>query len=219
MRTKRNEIRDYINVVIQNNSTNWQYQKGANFGIRLQVEVGNFFLSNAEKLQILNIQINTNPNDTRPDIVITYNNGAIEGFEVKSCKDGALGGVTICNAPHLINDSQAFLINYTVNDNNTIYVIDVYQTELFRLTSINSHGKYKGCLISTRDTGKKITGRNFNDFILSSETDDYSLEQLTDPNLIRKTVLYYSASKLVDDEYMFTDEDILNAIHHLRLNS
>lgn len=218
MRTKCNEIKEYINNVICSNSDNWRYRRGENFGIRLQVEVGNYYSANASRFEISDVQINTNPNDERPDVVITYKNGKIEGCEVKSCKDGALGGVTICNAPHLINDKKAFLINYTVGDNNLIHVVDVYQTEIFRLTSINSRGKYKGCLISTRDTGKKIKGRNFNDFISSSEDDDYSLEQLTDPKLIRKTILYYSAAKLVDDEYDFTDEEILKAVHHLRAN-
>ena len=218
MRTKNNEIKEYINSNIRTNTNNWIYRRGENFGIRLQVEVGNYYRANAEQFNIEQVQINTNPNDERPDVVITYNDGTEEGCEVKSCKDGALNGVTICNAPPLINDKKAFLINYTVGDDNVIFVVDAYETEIFRLTSINSRGKYKGCLISTRDTGKKIKGRNFNGFINTSEENDYTLEQLTDPALVRKTILYYSASKLVDSDYNFTDEEILEAVHNLKEN-
>ena len=211
-------MKDYINNIIRTNSANWIYRTGENFGIRLQVEVGNYYRYNAERFDIKQVQINTNPNDEKPDVVITYNSGLEEGCEVKSCKDGALKGVTICNAPHLINDKKALLINYSVGTDNVIYVVDIYETEIFRLTSINSRGKYKGCLISTRDTGKKIKGRNFNDFVNGSEENDYTLEQLTAPELIRKTILYYSASKLVDPEYNFTDEEIIEAIHNLKEN-
>ncbi len=218
MRIKNNEMKEYINNIIRTNTVNWEYRRGENFGIRLQVEVGNYYRDNAERFNIEQVQINTNPNDERPDVVLTYNGGIEEGCEVKSCKDGALNGVTICNAPHLINDKRAFLINYTVGADNVIFVVDIYETEIFRLTSINSRGKYKGCLISTRDTGKKIKGRNFNDFINTSEENDYTLEQLTDPTLVRKTILYYSASKLVDSDYNFTDEEILEAIHNLKEN-
>ncbi len=143
----------------------------------------------------------------------------LEGIEVKSCKNGALNGVTICNAPHLLNDKKAILINYTIAQNNVINVVDVYETEIFRLTSINTRGKYKGCLISTRDTGKKIKGRTLNDFISTNDDNDYTLEQLTAPSLIRKTILYYSVSKLVDSEYNFTDEEILKALHDLKRNN
>ena len=218
MRVKNNKIKNYINGVIEDNTTNWIYRKGENFGIRLQVETGNFYREKAEEYDICDVQINTNPNDERADIVIKHNNGMEEGIEVKSCKDGALNGVTICNAPHLLNDKKAILINYTVEKNNVIRVLDVYETEIFRLTSIGARGKYKGCLISTRDTGKKIKGRTFNDFISTDDDDDYTLEQLTAPSLIRKTILYYSASKLVDSEYNFTDEEILKAINDLKNN-
>ena len=218
MRTKNIEIKNYINGVIKANPNNWTYNRGSNFGVALQVEVGNYYKANKAKYNILDVQINTNPNDERSDVVLTYKNGKVDGYEVKSCKDGALSGVTICNAPRLLNDKKAFLINYTVDTNSVIVVLDVYETEIFRLTSINQRGKYKGCLISTRDTGKKIKGRNFNDFISTSDDDDYTLEELTDEALIRKTILYYSASKLIDDEYNFTDEEILEAIRHLRNN-
>ena len=219
MRTTNEEIKNYINHVIASNESNWRYRKGENFGIRLQVEVGRFYTDNAKRFGISSVQINTNPNDTKADIVIKYNNGTEKGYEVKSCKDGALNGVTICNAPKLLNDKKAFLINYSIGKNDIINVVDVYETEIFRLTSISTRGKYKGCLISTRDTGKKIKGRNFHDFVSTTDSDDYTLEQLTDPALIRKTILYYSASKLVDSEYNFTDNEILNAIHDLKANT
>lgn len=218
MRTTNNDIKNYINGIIRANTVNWTYRRGENFGIRLQVEVGNYYRDNAVRLNIRNVQINTNPNDVHADVVITYNDNTEEGCEVKSCKDGALPGVTICNAPHLLNDKKAFLINYTIGADGIISVVDVYETEIFRLTSINTRGKYRGCLISTRDTGKKIKGRNFNEFISTSPDDDYTLEELTAPELIRKTILYYSASKLVDPEYNFTDEEILEAIHNLKGN-
>ena len=172
----------------------------------------------AKKYRILRAESNENPNNPRTDVYFISNEREFDGYEVKSIKDGKLSGLTICNNPHLLNDKKVLLINYTVDENNTISVIDVYETEHFRLTGINTSGKYKGCLISTRDTGKKIKGRNFNEFISSSDDDDYTLEELTAPELIRKTVLYYSASKLVDPEYNFTDEEILEAIHNLKKN-
>ena len=218
MRIINEEIKEYINATIKSNKNDWMYRRGSNFGIALQVEVGNYYKANMTKFNISNVHINTNPNDEHSDIVITYNDGTENGCEVKSCKDGALNGVTICNAPRLLNDKKAFLINYTVGPGNIIIVLDVYETEIFRLTSINKKGKYKGCLISTRDTGKKIKGRNFKDFINTSDEDDYTLSQLTEEGLIRKTILYYSASKLIDDEYNFTDEEIVEAIRHLRNN-
>lgn len=155
MRKKNNEIKEYINNKITEAPENWIYRKGENFGIRLQVEVGNYYKSIADSLNIKEVQINTNPNDERPDVYIVYNDETEEGFEIKSCKDGALNGVTICNAPHLLNDKKAFLINYTINSDKIVHIIDVYETQIFRLTSVNTNGKYKGCLISTRDTGKK----------------------------------------------------------------
>lgn len=144
--------------------------------------------------------------------------GECDGYEVKSIKDGSLPGLTICNNPLLLNDKKVLLINYTVDNDSTILVIDVYETQIFRLTSINASGKYKGCLISTRDTGKKIKGRNFNDFINTCEDEDYTLEELTNPELVRKTILYYSASKLVDSEFNFKDKEIERAIRDLRKN-
>lgn len=219
MRSKNDELKSYINDVIMSNKTNWTYRKGANFGTPLQVEVGNFYRERAVEFNICNVEINTNPNDEKADVVITYNDGVEEGYEVKSCKDGALSGVTICNSPHLLNDKKAFLINYTIGEDNVISVVDIYETEIFRLTTINTRGKYKGCLRSTRDTGKKIKGRTFKNFVSTSNEDDHTLEQLTCPALIKKTVLYHSASKLIDAEYNFTDEEILDAIHSLRGNN
>lgn len=219
VRKTRDDIKQYINDIISSNNSKWIYRKGRNFGIELQEAVGNYFKSKMEELCISKVEINTNPNDVNPDVVVYYNDESTEGFEVKSCKDGALASVTICNSPHLLNDKKAFLINYTIDKNKVITVKDVYQTEIFKLTSINSRGKYKGCLRATRDTGKKIKGRTFNDFITTSDKDDYTLEQLTDPKLIRKTVLYYSAAKLVDDEYVFTDSEILEAVRELRKNN
>ena len=219
MREKNDEMKNYINNVIGTNETDWIYQRGKNFGIKLQNEVGNYYRHNAARFNITNVQINENPNDERADVVVTYRNGTEDEYEVKSCKNEALSGVTICNAPHLLSDKKAFLINYTIGTNNVINIVDIYQTEIFRLTSINSSGKYRGCLISTRDTGKKIKGRNFNDFVNSCEEDDYTLAELTEPSLIRKTILYYSASKLVDSYFDFTDDEILEAINHFRGNN
>lgn len=219
MRATNNDIKDYINKIINEKPNDWIYYKGKNFGIALQEQVGNYYYACAEEFEITDVKINTNPNDTKPDVVVMHINGTQEWYEVKSCKDGALSGVTICNSPHLLNDRPTFLINYTVGTNKVIQVVDVYQTELFRLTSINSRGMYAGCLRSTRDTGKKIKGRTFNDFIRTPEEKDYTLEQLTEPTLIRKTILYHSVSKLIDQEYNFTDEEILEAIRHLKENN
>lgn len=126
-----------------------------------------------------------------------------------------MSGVTICNSPELLSNIPYILINYTV-ENSYVIVQDVILTELHRLVTINKKGKYEGCLSSTRDTGKKIKGRNYNEFITSTDKEDYTLEELTKPALIRKTILTYSASKLVDTEYNFTDEEILMVIQDLR---
>ena len=218
MRKQNNEIKDYINIKIRANTGSWTYRKGENFGVPLQKLVGKYYEDNKDRYDSSTVEVNTAQNDERADVVITYTDGVVDGYEVKSCRDGKLGGVTICNSPRLLNDKKAFLINYTVGDDKVIVVLAVYETEIFRLTTINSNGKYKGCLKSTRDTGKKIKGRNFNDFINTSDEDDYTLEELTDPALIKKTILYYSVSKLIDDEYEFYEEEILEAIRQLKGN-
>ena len=194
MRKTNNNIKDYINNFINNSSdSNWTYQKGSNYGIELQKLAGSYYEQISKELGIQCVRINTKKRE----------------IEVKSCKDEALSGVTICNAPHLLNDKDTLLINYSVCKNTKkIYVKDVYETQLHRLVSINKTGKYKGCLTSTRDTGKKLKGRNFNDFINTNEEDDYSLAELTDDRLIRRTILTYSTSKLVDNEYNFTIDEI-----------
>lgn len=215
MRNYDNRLKQYLNEKISANPTNWGYRSGANFGIPLQILVGEYYLENKDTFDIKDVVINTNPNCPDPDVVIKYNDNTIRGIEVKSCKDGALSGVTICNSPHLINDNETILINYTFV-NNTLNVIDVIFTQLFRLITINQSGKYEGCLSSTRDTGKKIKGRNYNEFISTGDADDFSLEELTNPDLIRKTVLYYSASKLIDEEFNFSNEEILEALNVLR---
>lgn len=215
MRDYNNEIKDFINKKIKENSKSWIYQKGSNFGVKLQVLVGEYYEENKNKFKICKVKINTNPNDVNPDVVLEFTDGRTDGIEVKSCKDEALTGVTICNGPNLINDKKAILINYTIT-NSIVEVVDVIETQIFRLITINSTGKYQGCLSATRDTGKKIKGRNFKNFISTTEEDDYTLAQLTEPSLIRKTILMYSASKLVDTEYNFTDEEILDAVHKLR---
>lgn len=217
MRNFNEEIKHYLNNEISMSPSNWAHASGANFGIPLQRLIGKYYNDNSKKLNISKVAINTNPNCSDPDVVLTFNDGKIRGIEVKSCKDASLTGVTICNSPQLINDREAILINYTYV-NNTLNVIAVIFTQIFRLITINKAGRYAGCLSSTRDTGKKIKGRNYNEFVSSSNKDDYTLEQLTNPSLIRKTVLYYSASKLVDENYNFTDEEILKAIQHLRSN-
>lgn len=216
MRTKREEIKCYINEVITRNKRQWKFEGGKNSGTEFQRIVRDYFNENAEKHHILRAKSNENPNDPRTDVYFICNEGECDGYEVKSIKDGSLPGLTICNNPLLLNDKKVLLINYTVDKNSTISVLDVYETQIFRLTSINSSGKYKGCLMSTRDTGKKIKGRNFNDFINTCEDEDYTLEELTNPELVRKTILYYSASKLVDSDYNFTDEEILEAVHNLK---
>lgn len=74
---------------------------------------------------------------------------------------------------------------------------------------------YKGLIRCTKDTGKKIKGRPFNEFIKTSDENDEPLEYLKSDALIRKTVLYYSAAKFVDRRYNFTQEEILDAIDYL----
>ena len=210
MRKTNNNIKNYINNFINNYSdSNWIYQKGSNYGIELQKLVGSYYKQISRELGIQCVRINTNPNNPDPDILLIFINSKKREIEVKSCKDEALSGVTICNAPHLLNDKDTLLINYSVSENTgKIYVKDVYETQLYRLVSINKTGKYKGCLTSTRDTGKKLKGRNFNDFINTNEEDDYSLAELTNDKLIRRTILTYSTSKLVDNEYNFTINEI-----------
>ena len=210
MRKTNNNIKDYINNFINNSSdSNWTYQKGSNYGIELQKLAGSYYEQISKELGIQCVRINTNPNNPDPDILLIFINSKKREIEVKSCKDEALSDVTICNAPHLLNDKDTLLINYSVSENTgKIYVKDVYETQLHRLVSINKTGKYKGCLTSTRDTGKKLKGRNFNDFINTNEEDDYSLAELTNDKLIRRTVLTYSTSKLVDNEYNFTINEI-----------
>lgn len=217
MRKYNKSIKKYLNTQINSNKNNWKYSKGANFGIPLQKLVGKYYLDNKDEFNIESVDINTNPNDTKPDVVLHFKDNTTKGIEVKSCKDGALSGVTICNGPNLINDKDAFLINYTIKD-SIVSVQTVIETKIFRLITINNSGKYAGCLSSTRDTGKKIKGRNYKSFINTSDSDDYTLEDLTNPNLIRKTILMYSASKLVDDDYNFSDEEILDAIKQLKNN-
>ncbi len=218
MRKINNDIKNYINNFINNSSSsNWIYQKGSNYGIELQKLAGSYYQLNSQKFGIQNVKINTNPNDPDADIVLTFTDFTKRDIEVKSCKDEALNGVTICNAPHLLNDKDTLLINYSVSEiTGKIYVKDVYETQLHRLVSINKTGKYKDCLTSTRDTGKKLKGRNFNDFINTDEKDDYSLTELTDDKLVRKTILTYSTSKLVDNEYDFSIEEITEVFSLLK---
>ena len=118
--------------------------------------VRDYFNDNTKKYSIVRAESNENPNDPRTDVYFICVDGERDGYEVKSIKDGSLSGLTICNDPRLLNDKKVLLINYTVDENQTIFVLDVYGTEIFRLTSINDGGKYKGCLMSTRDTGKKL---------------------------------------------------------------
>jgi hypothetical protein len=218
LRKTNNDIKNYINDFISSSSSsNWIYQKGSNYGIELQKLAGSYYKQNSQKFGIQNVKINTNPNDTDADIVLTFTDLTQRDIEVKSCKDGTLNGVTICNSPHLLNDKDVLLINYTVSENSgKIYVKDVYETQLHRLVSINKSGIYKGCLTSTRDTGKKLKGRNFNDFLNTNEKDDSSLSELTDEKLIRKTILTYSTSKLIDDDYNFSIEEITEIYNFLK---
>ena len=217
MRKTNELIKSFINQTIAKNSSAWRATPGSNFGIPLQRLIKDYYLNHQDEWDIASVVSNENPNSTEPDIVITYNDGRQRKFEVKSCKEGALNGVTICNSPELLNDTDTYLINYIPDSQTRVIRADsVYETQLFRLTSIQSSGKYRGCLISTRDTGKKIKGRNFSEFESTSDADDYPLSTLLNPELIHKTVLYYSASKLVDDRYNFTDDEILEAVHNLR---
>ena len=217
MRKTNNNIKNFLNTKIKTAPDKWRFSSGTNFGIALQRLIKDFFVSHKNVWKIEKVISNENPNSNEPDIKIIYQNGETKKYEVKSCKNGDLSGVTICNNPNLLTDTDTFLINYFPNLNtNIIEIVDVYETQLHRLTSISSSGKYKGCLISTRDTGKKIKGRNFNDFISTNDEDDFPLEVLKNDSLIRKTILYYSASKLVDPIYNFTDSEILAAIHELK---
>lgn len=217
MRKTNDNIKDFLNIKIKTTPNIWRCSSGTNFGVPLQKLIKDYFIYHKDKWMIEEVISNENPNSNEPDIKIIYQNGTSKKYEVKSCKNGNLSGVTICNSPNLLTDTDTFLINYSQNlSGNIIEIIDVYETQLHRLTSINSSGKYKGCLISTRDTGKKIKGRNFNDFISTKDEEDFSLEALKSESLIRKTILYYSASKLVDSTYNFTDNEILTAIHELK---
>ena len=217
-RKKNDELRDFINTEIADNSSNWTEAHQKNFGDQFQDRVRRYYSFNKKMLGVKSVEQNQNPNDRRGDVIITQNNGDVIEYEVKSCKNGNLEGVTICNTPELLNAKPAYLINYTINKDGVVYVIDVYDTQVFRLTSINKKGKYKGCLRGNRDTGKKIKGRPLNEFLLNSDDTDNTLQELTSPEIIRKTVLMYSASKFVDDKYNFTDEEILDAIHKIKKN-
>lgn len=217
MRKEDEKLRAFINEQIESNSEEWIANKGSNFGIPLQRLVKRYYDSQKEELGISTVTSNENPNSNDPDIVIEYNDGSKDYREVKSCKNGKLEGVTICNSPDLLSDSKTFLINYSPNNSTgVINVNNVFDTQLHRLTGINSTGKYRGCLRSTRDTGKKIKGRSYSDFVSTNDEDDTSLEQLTDPSVQRQTILRYSASKLVDGQFNFSDEEILEAIHSLK---
>lgn len=221
MRIYNEDIKIYLNNQIQKeiniDHTKWKFKSGGNYGVKLQELVGKYYEDNSEKFKISSVKINTDPSSPEPDVVISFLNGTTKGIEVKSCKNGTLHGVTICNSPKLINNKDALLINYNIS-NLTVNVQAVIETQIFRLITINKSGMYKGCLSSTRDTGKKIRGRTYQSFISTSDSDDYTLEQLTKPELIRKTILMYSASKLIDDEYNFADEEILSAIKILNEN-
>ena len=215
-RRTNDDLRDYINTDISDNSSDWTEAHQKNFGDQFQDRVRRYYSLYRRTLGVSSVEQNQNPNDRRADVVVTMNDGSILEYEVKSCKNGNLSGVTICNTPELLNDKPAYLINYTIGEDGVVSGIDVYDTQVFRLTSINKSGKYAGCLMSTRDTGKKIKGRSLNDFLSNTDDTDYSLEELTAPELIRKTVLRYTASKFVDDRYNFSDDEILEAIHAIR---
>lgn len=216
-RKTNDDLRDYINEEIVENSSDWTIAHQKNFGDQFQDMVRRYYNVHKRTLGVRSVEQNQNPNDRRADVIITMNDGSVIEYEVKSCKNGSLPGVTICNAPELLTDKPTYLINYTI-ENDIVRVIDVYDTQLFRLTSIRSGGKYDGCLLSTRDTGKKIKGRTLNDFLIHTDENDYTFEHLTSPQLIRETILRYTAAKFVDNRYDFTDEEVLDAIHKIKEN-
>lgn len=215
-RKTNDDLRDFINDDIQENSSDWTEAHQKNFGDQFQDRVRRYYNVQRRVLGVRSVEQNQNPNVRMGDVIITMNNGTVLEYEVKSCKNGNLNGVTICNSPELLTDKPTYLINYTIDDSGIVKVLEVYDTQLFRLTSIQRRGKYAGCLISTRDTGKKIKGRTLSDFLSHTDETDYSFEELTSPQLIRETVLRYTAAKFVDDRYNFTDEEILKAIHFIK---
>ncbi|MGL5367986.1 MAG: hypothetical protein ACRDAG_06730 [Cetobacterium somerae] len=216
MRKTNNSLKEFLNKEIEKNKENWRFTSGSNYGINFQKMVGDYYEVKKSELDIEKVKVNLNPNSSEPDIVLSNKDNTLSNIEVKSCKNKALSGVTICNSPELLTDTPCILINYNVNDDSYVEVEEVIETQLHKLVTINSKGKYKGCLSSTRDTGKKLKGRNYTDFLASNDGDDYSLEELTDPELKRKTVLMYSASKLIDAEYDFSKEEIFQALDHLK---
>lgn len=213
-----NNLKIFLNNKIRENKKEWKWRAGSNFGIKFQILIGDYYKENKQKFDIEEIKVNLNPNDKSPDIVLRYKDNSLKKIEIKSCKNSNLNGVTICNSPELLEDTPCFLVDYYINDDSIVEISNVYETELHRLVTINSSGKYKGCLSSTRDTGKKLKGRNFNNFISTSPDDDYSLEELKNPNLIKKTILMYSVSKLIDENYNYSSEDIIDAFEDLKKN-
>lgn len=216
MRKTNNSLKEFFNKEIEKNKENWKFTSGSNYGIAFQKMAGDYYEVKKTELGIREVKVNLNPNSPEPDIVLSNKDNTLSNIEVKSCKNKALSGVTICNSPELLTDTPCILINYKVDDNSYVEVDEVIETELHRLVTINSKGKYEGCLSSTRDTGKKLKGRNYKEFLDSNDEDDYSLEELTNSELKRKTVLMYSASKLIDAEYDYSKEEIFQALDHLK---
>jgi hypothetical protein len=177
--------------------------------------VFNYFGQKKFELNIKEVIVSYDPNGILPDIKIIYNDSISEEIEVKSIKNTSLASLTICNRPELITKRKTFLIQYSAYKGKII-ITKVYETELFRLTTLNTTGKYTGCIKCIRDTGKKIKGRNFSEFINTSDDDDLTYEEITNPSTIRKTVLLHSVSKLIDPNYNFTNEEIDGALKFLR---
>ncbi|OZM56951.1 hypothetical protein CIB95_09275 [Lottiidibacillus patelloidae] len=220
MRKENIEIKDYLNekILKQKNRGDWYEKPGENYGTKLQKLIGQYYEDNKNKYLIKHVEVTLDPNSPKPDIQLTFINNTQENIEVKSCKNKKLDGVTICNSPYLLTDTRTFLVNYIFKD-GLLYVNNLYDTELHRLTTIQEKGKYIGTIKCTRDTGKKVKGRSFSNFLTTKPQDDYSLEELKSPALIRKTILMYSVSKLVDQEHKFTNDEIIEAVNCLKAHS
>jgi hypothetical protein len=199
---KRNiEIENFINNRIKKDETSrWKSVKSNNYGLVFQQAIGDYFTHTKKKFGISKVDVNFNPSDPRPDVVLTMKDGTVLEKEVKSFKDEMLSGLTICNHPNLLKDVPTYVVNYVFNGEK-VFARMVIETELHRLTGIAKSGKYCGCLLSTRDNGKKLKGRCFNDFFYSNPDDDKTIEELNNKALILKTELHYTIAKLVPGNY------------------
>lgn len=201
-RKRSTEIEDFLNRQIQNDKNGiWKSVKSNNYGLVFQRAIADYFESKKEKFGIALVECNLNPSDPKPDIVCTMKDGSIQVYEVKSFKDTMLSGLTICNHPSMLKSTITYLINY-IFAGDKVAVRSVVETELHRLTGLAKPGtRYAGCILATRDNGKKAKGRSFNDFYFSDPANDTPLDVLLAKEMLLKTELHYTVSKLVPGEY------------------